>query len=96
MRRWLPKLAAKKRLDLTLLITAFHLLPIAWQESEVFASFEGEARRRIGRRDQDDWPTVALALALNAPVWTQDKDFTGSGLVIYTTGKLLDALRRQA
>jgi predicted nucleic acid-binding protein len=58
-----------------------------------YESFEEEARRRIGSRDPDDWPTVALALALSLPVWSQDKDFEVSGLTVLSTGQLLDALR---
>jgi predicted nucleic acid-binding protein len=43
-------------------------------------------------RDPEDWPTVAVALSLSVPVWSQDRDFEASGLRIYTTGELLDAL----
>ncbi len=52
-----------------------------------------EAEKRIAARDPDDWPTVALALKLDLPVWTQDKDHTDAGLEVFTTGDLLDALR---
>ncbi|MGA2927386.1 MAG: PIN domain-containing protein, partial [Solirubrobacteraceae bacterium] len=38
-----------------------------------------EAERRIAARDPDDWPTVALALTLNLPVWSQDKDLISAG-----------------
>ena len=44
-----------------------------------------QARRRIGARDIDDWPVVALALAVNAPIWTEDVDFFGSGVATWTT-----------
>jgi len=36
-----------------------------------YQTFEEEARRRIPR-DPKDWHTVALALSLNADIWTQD------------------------
>jgi predicted nucleic acid-binding protein len=49
--------------------------------------------KRITDRDPDDWPTVALALKLDLPVWTQDKDHTDAGIEVFTTGDLLDALR---
>ena len=52
-----------------------------------------EAERRIAQRDPDDWPTVALALKLGLPVWSQDKDLTDAGVDVLTTGDLLDALR---
>jgi predicted nucleic acid-binding protein len=60
--------------------------------TESYAQFEEEARRLIGERDPEDWPTVALALALGLPVWTQDRDFETSGLRVYSTGQLLDFL----
>jgi predicted nucleic acid-binding protein len=43
-----------------------------------------EAMWRIPQ-DPDDWPSVALALALDAGIWTEDRDFFGSGLATWTT-----------
>lgn len=44
----------------------------------IYDPFEVKARRRIPR-DPNDWPTVALALALNAGIRTADHDFLGCG-----------------
>lgn len=52
-----------------------------------YAAFESQARLRIPR-DPDDWPTVALALALNADVWTEDQDFFGCGVAVWRTDVL--------
>ena len=94
---WLPKLASKRRLDLGLLLAALELLPITWADVAVYERFEGEARRRMRQRDEADWPTVALALALGesrmTSIWSNDKDFSVSGLDAITTGDLLDALK---
>jgi predicted nucleic acid-binding protein len=46
----------------------------------------------MAQRDPEDWPTVALALARELPIWSQDKDMETAGLVVYTTGRLLDAI----
>jgi predicted nucleic acid-binding protein len=46
---------------------------------------EDEARRRIASRDADDWPAVAVSIALDAPIWTEDGDFFGSGVATWTT-----------
>ena len=35
---------------------------------ETYASFEAVARQRPARRDEDDWPVLAAALALACPV----------------------------
>jgi predicted nucleic acid-binding protein len=34
-------------------------------EAETYQSFESLARERIARRDEDDWPVLAAALALD-------------------------------
>jgi predicted nucleic acid-binding protein len=43
------------------------------------------ALARIGPRDPDDWPILACALALNCPIWTEDRDFFGTGVATWTT-----------
>jgi predicted nucleic acid-binding protein len=68
-------------------------MPIEWKAAADYADQRQEAERRIAARDPDDWPTVALALKLGLPVWSQDKDLTDAGLDVFTTGELLDALR---
>src|SRR4051812_38458198 len=39
-----------------------------------YSSYEAEARDRIPR-DPNDWPTVALAIALGTGIWSVDDDF---------------------
>jgi predicted nucleic acid-binding protein len=55
---------------------------------------ESEARKRIPR-DPDDWETVAIALLLEAAIWTQDCDFLGCGCPTWTTETLLLHLNDQ-
>jgi len=57
-------------------------------EPALYQSFEAVARARIAPRDLHDWPVVALALALNLPIWTEDQDFFGSGIVTWTTDRV--------
>ena len=52
--------------------------------TEAYAPFEATARGRIPQ-DPSDWPSVALALAIDAGVWTEDRDFFGSGLATWRT-----------
>jgi predicted nucleic acid-binding protein len=68
-------------------------MPIKWKPAADYNDRRHDAEQRIAQRDPDDWPTVALALTLDPPIWSQDKDFTIAGLDIFTTGDLLDALR---
>jgi hypothetical protein len=59
---WLPVLARKRRLDEGSLLAAFKLMPVEWKEPSVTIRYKEEALRRIGDRDPDDWPTLALAI----------------------------------
>jgi predicted nucleic acid-binding protein len=57
-------------------------------EPETHIEFEVVARARIGRRDEDDWPVVASALALGCPIWTEDTDFFGCGVPTWTSDRV--------
>ena len=43
------------------------------------------AMARIGKRGPRDWQVLACALLLSCPVWTEDKDFFGTGVATWTT-----------
>ena len=89
----LPALAQRRGLDAGLLLAALSVMPIEWDAPEVYEPQRDEAVRRMRGRDVDDWPTVALALAHSLPIWSQDKDMETAGVIVYTTGELLDAIR---
>jgi predicted nucleic acid-binding protein len=57
-------------------------------EGELYGEFEAEARERLQDRDEDDWPILATALALGCPIWTEDADFFGTGIAIWTTARV--------
>jgi predicted nucleic acid-binding protein len=90
--RHLPGLATKRGLDEAQLLAVLQVMPIRWKPAADYEDQREEAEKRIAERDPDDWPTVALALKLDLPVWSQDKDLTVAGLEVFTTGNLLDAL----
>ena len=46
------------------------------------------ALARIGPRDPDDWPVLACALLLSCPIWTEDRDFFGTGVATWTTASV--------
>lgn len=54
----------------------------------VYSELEEVARRRIPR-DEKDWPTVALAIALGAGILTADNDFLGCGCPTWSVEALL-------
>jgi predicted nucleic acid-binding protein len=58
---------------------------------DAYASLEEVSRRRVPR-DIRDWPTVALAIALDAPILTGDNDFLGCGCPTWTVETLSQEL----
>jgi predicted nucleic acid-binding protein len=50
-----------------------------------YESMKPAALARIGPRDPDDWSILACALALNCPIWTEDRDFFGTGVATWST-----------
>ena len=86
-------LARKKRLPEDLVLFAVATLPVTVVERKIYDSGIAEASRRIGQRDPDDIPILALALTLKVPLWSNDKDFKDVGVEWYTTERLLRRLR---
>ena len=46
-------------------------------------------------RDEEDWPVLAAALALSCAVWTEDTDFFGSGIAVWTSDRIEIFLKEQ-
>jgi len=53
-----------------------------------YVAHEEEALDRVPR-DARDWPIAALAIALGCGVWTEDRDFFGCGVPVWTTQTLV-------
>lgn len=85
-------LARERGLKLETLLTAVVTLPVIVIDREDYAAQLPEATKRMARRDPDDVPTLALALHLELPVWSNDDDFRGMGVPWYTTARLLKSL----
>ena len=60
---------------------------------DLYGSFEDEARERLRGRDENDWPVLATALGLACPLWSEDADFFGSGIAVWTTNRVEIFLR---
>ena len=53
-----------------------------------YESLRAAALARIGPRDPDDWQVLACALLLRCPIWTEDRDFFGTGVATWTTASV--------
>ncbi|MBB4153671.1 putative nucleic acid-binding protein [Sphingomonas jinjuensis] len=46
------------------------------------------ARARLRQGGKSDWPALAAALAFGGQIWTEDVDFFGVGVAVWTTDNL--------
>lgn len=86
-KKYLPEILSSKGLNPSLAIDVLHGLMshIHLLESDWLEDFEEASKERMQSRDPDDWPVLAAALALDCPIWTQDADFFGVGVVTWST-----------
>jgi predicted nucleic acid-binding protein len=89
-REHLPEILLKRGINpesaMTVLDELLEL--IACIDGEVYGRFEKAARQRLKKRDEEDWPVLATALALECPIWTEDADFFGAGVATWTTDRV--------
>lgn len=63
---------------------------------EAYGLFEAEARQRLRGRDEEDWPVLATALFLSCAIWTEDIDFFGAGVPVWTSDRVEIFLKEQS
>ena len=89
---YLPSMSGAYGLDPFEVQEALAALPIRIYNVRWYRSRIPEARRYLQDRDPDDVALAALALKLQIPIWSNDRDFEGMPIEIYPTAKLLKAL----
>lgn len=57
-------------------------------QQDSYGLFQKEARQRLRGRDEDDWQVLAAAMALSCPIWTEDIDFFGCGIAVWTSDRI--------
>jgi predicted nucleic acid-binding protein len=95
--RYLPLLLKKRGKSETDIAASLDYLRTLIEpvDRELYAIFENEARERMHGRDEDDWPVLASALSLGCGIWTEDADFFGTGVAVWTTSRVEIFLRSQ-
>jgi predicted nucleic acid-binding protein len=94
-RDYIPDVAARRGIDKS---AAFMVLDgisliVDSVDRSLYEAHEQLARERVSPRDPDDWPVAAVALLLAIPIWTEDRDFFGTGIPSWTTDKVEVYLR---
>jgi predicted nucleic acid-binding protein len=86
----LPKLFEKRGQDPSKAVTLLNSLSgfISEVPTDFLLQLKNKALQRIAIRDEDDWHIVATALLIDCPIWTEDTDFFGTGIPIWTTDRV--------
>lgn len=92
IKKYIPRLAVKAGLMEEILFFDLALLPLKVYPKDFYADKLEEAKKRIGERDPKDTDLLALSLKLNAPVWTNDRDFEDTGVELFPTARLFKLL----
>ena len=89
-RKYLPSILAKRGVDGDAALLVVDQLELVVQriDLDLYAGMQQQALARIGARDANDWPVLACAMAIGCPVWTEDTDFFGTGVPIWTTDRV--------
>ena len=96
-RKNVPIIAKRKKVDtpsvlqlLDELLEEGMILPI---DHNSYDGLRERALSRTAKHDPTDWPVIAVALLLSAPIWTEDRDFFGTGIATWTTDRIEIYLR---
>ncbi len=93
--RYLPRLASKYELPEALVLLQWRALPLLIHPRGDYASEIEDAVASLKGRDTDDTHPLALARALELPLWSSDRDLAHHGVKCYPTARLLALLKRQ-
>jgi len=87
-REHLPAILQKRRLPADQALEVLEHLRAFLQELPLgfYADQEAQARSRLA--DPEDWPVLACALILECPIWTEDRDFFGTGVATWTSERV--------
>ncbi len=89
-RKYLPGILGSRGVDpapAMALLAEFEPIIRAVDES-TYPVARMEALARIEMRDARAWPVLATALVLCSPIWTEDKDFFGTGVPTWTSDRV--------
>jgi predicted nucleic acid-binding protein len=59
----------------------------------LYAAQEAHSKERLSSVDEEDWPVLACALGLECAIWTEDRDFFGTGVATWTSARVEIYLR---
>lgn len=93
IKKYIPEMSVDTGAPENELLYAFDRFPLLSMPPEVYEEKRQHADNLISHRDPKDVDILALALKLDIPIWTNDKDFSNiPGLKMFTTSDMLKKL----
>lgn len=89
---YLPHFSQRYKVSLEEALSSIEALPILVKPREFYAARLPEATMLMEARDPEDVDLLALALFLEAPVWSNDNHFKDLPVQRFTTAEFLKAL----
>ncbi len=89
---YLPRLAAKYRLEHRALLWQLKMLPVQRFPEKYYKSHFSKAEKLLKDRNPDGIHLTALALKEDVPIWSNDRDFEKLSIPVYTTAQFLRIL----
>jgi len=65
------------------------LRPFEIIDSENYDYLHAEAHMRLREGGKSDWPGLALAMALECAIWSEDVDYFGTGVAVWSSSNVL-------
>ncbi len=84
----LPAILQKRRLPAERVLEVIEPLRAFLKELPMEFYVDQELRARARLADPEDWPVLACALVLECPIWTEDRDFFGTGVATWTSERV--------
>jgi predicted nucleic acid-binding protein len=92
---YLPAMGKRYGLPSALLTLRWRLLSLSIHSPSEYAGHFNKASADLKDRDPEDAHALALARALDLPLWSNDRHLAGCGVPCYSTARLLRILETQ-
>ena len=89
---YLPHMAGKYELPVEFVEMQWKLLPLRIHPADDYRRHLRKAITDLKDRDPEDAHALALSRALDLPIWSNDRDLSGTDVQCYTTARLLRIL----
>ena len=92
---YLPHMAGKYELPVEFVEMQWKLLPLRIHPADDYRRHLRKAIADLKDRDAEDAHALALARSLALPIWSNDRDLSGTDVQCYTTARLLRILSEE-